>query len=196
MSYVQSMAKKILYLNCISRCHWLVCLVHNVSSDVNVSCLGVSPYRQPAVVLDMDSWTPFAPEPKLSRVCPGPGLSSVRRGWVFSPPGSCSVDFHDMVVGGGQHKNLPCVAVVEHLSGAEGLQTRHCHALLLLVAAAHRVHAPTAADTCRVRLVIQRLVQQGQAVVLHAAVCGWRQTITLLSILRMKKINKSAEVLV
>lgn len=113
------------------------CLVRNVSSDVNVSCLGVSPYRQPAAVFDMDSWTRFALEQKLRRVPPGPGFSSVRRGREVSPPGSCSVDLHDVVVGGGQHQDLPCVAVVEHLSGAEGLQTRHGHALLLLVAAAH-----------------------------------------------------------
>lgn len=89
---------------------------------------------------------------------------------MVSPPGSCSIDLHDVVVGGGQHQDLPRVAVVEHLSGAEWLQTRHGDALLLLVAAAHRVYAAPAADARRVRLVVQRLVQQGQAVVLHAAV--------------------------
>lgn len=85
-------------------------------------------------------------------------------------PGSCGIDLHDVVVGGGQHQDLPRVAVVEHLSGAEWLQTRHGDALLLLVAAAHRVYAAPAADARRVRLVVQRLVQQGQAVVLHATV--------------------------
>lgn len=90
---------------------------------------------------------------------------------MVSPPGSCSVDLHDVVVGGGQHQDLPRVAVVEHLSRAEGLKTWHGHALLLLVAAAaHRVHTAPAADARRVRLVVQRLIQQGQAVVLHAAV--------------------------
>lgn len=88
-----------------------------------------------------------------------------------SPPGSCGVDLHDVVVGGGQHQNLLRVAVVEHLSRAEGLEARHGHAPLLLVAAAHRVDAASAADARRVRLVVQRLVQQGQVVVLHAAVC-------------------------
>lgn len=57
MSFVQHMAKKILYLNLICRCHWLVtALVRNVSSDVNVSCLGRSP------VFLVDSWTRFIPE--------------------------------------------------------------------------------------------------------------------------------------
>lgn len=91
-------------------------------------------------------------------------------GRVVSPPGSCRVDLHDVVVCGGQHQDLSRVALVEHLSGAEWLQTRHGHAPLLLVAAAHRVYTAPAADACRVRLVVQRLVQQGQAVVLHAAV--------------------------
>lgn len=96
---------------------------------------------------------------------------------MASPPrGSCGVDLHDVVVGGGQYQDLARVAVVEHLSRAERLQAGHGHALLLLVvAAAHRVHAASAANARRVRLVVQRLVQQGQAVVLHAAVCGRAQ---------------------
>lgn len=93
-------------------------------------------------------------------------------GHVVSPPGSCSVDLHDVVVCGGQHQDLPRVALVEHLTGAEWLQTWHGHAPLLLVAAAHRVYAAPAADARRVCLVVQRLVQQGQAVVLHTAVWG------------------------
>lgn len=75
-----------------------------------------------------------------------------------------------MVVSGGQHQHLPRVAVVEHLSRAERLQAGHRHTLLLLVAAAHRVHAAPATDARRVRLVVQRLVQQGQTVIFHAAV--------------------------
>lgn len=89
---------------------------------------------------------------------------------MASPPGSCSIDLHDVVVSGGQHQDLPRVAVVEHLPVAEWLQTRHGYALLLLVAAAHRVYAAPTADAGRVRLVVQRLVQQGQIVVLNAAV--------------------------
>lgn len=85
-------------------------------------------------------------------------------------PGSCSVDLDDVVVCGRQHQDLPCVVVVEHLPRAEGLQPRHGHAPLLLLHAANRVDAAPAADARRVRLVIQGLVQQGQAVVLHAAV--------------------------
>lgn len=75
-----------------------------------------------------------------------------------------------MVVSGRQHQDLPCVAVVEHLSRAEGLESRHSHSPLLLVSAAHGVDASPAADARSVRLVIKCFVQQGQAVVLHAAV--------------------------
>ena len=149
------------------------CLVHYVSSDVNGSCLGEggSPYRQPAEVFSMDSWTRSAPEQKLSRIHPGPRLSPVRGGrGVFSPPGSCGVDLHDVVVGGGQHQDLPCVAVVKRLSGAEGLQPWHGHAFLLLVGTAHRMDAAPAPDARCVPLVVQCLVQQGQTVVLHTAV--------------------------
>lgn len=61
-----------------------------------------------------------------------------KEGRALSSPGSCGVDLHDVVVGGGQHQDLLRVAVVEHLPGGEGLQARHGHApLLLLVAAAH-----------------------------------------------------------
>lgn len=75
-----------------------------------------------------------------------------------------------MVIGGRQHQDLLHVAVVEDLSGAEWVQPWHGYPLLLVVATAHRVHAAPAADACRVHLV----VQQGQTVVLHAAV--WRQS--------------------
>lgn len=81
---------------------------------------------------------------------------------------SCGIDLHDVVIGGGQHQDLLHVAVVEHLSRAKWVQARHGYPLLLMVAAAHRVHAAPAADACCVHLVIQ----QGQTVVLHAAVWG------------------------
>lgn len=149
---------------------------------------------QPVAVFDMDSRTRSAPEQKLRRVHPGAGFSPVRRGWAALPPGSCSVYFHDVVIGGGQHHDLPCVAVVEHLSRAEGLQSWHGYALLLLVSAAHRVDAAPAADARRVRLVVKRLVQQGQAVVFHAAVCRWQETNKLPSANRMKKRNKPTTV--
>lgn len=114
----------------------------------------------------------------MDPICPrAKAQQSPPRAWVqfykkraVLPPGSCSVDLQDVVVGGGQHQDLLCVAMVEHLSGTEGLQTRHGHTLLLLVTAAHRVHAAPAADAGCVPLVVQRLVQQGQTVVLHAAV--------------------------
>lgn len=102
------------------------------------------------------------------------GPSAVLRGVgvAAQPQGSCGVDLHDVVVGGGQHQDLLRVAVVEHLSGAERLQAGHGHtSLLLVVTAAHRVHAASATDARCVCLVVQGLVQQGQAVVLHAAVC-------------------------
>lgn len=95
-----------------------------------------------------------------------------------------------MVVGGRQHQDLPCVAVVEHLSRAEGLESRHGHALLLLVSAAHRVDAAPAADARSVCLVVERLVQQGQAVVLYAAVWGWQETNKLLSNSRNEKEDR------
>lgn len=66
-----------------------------------------------------------------------------------------------MVVSSWQHQDLACMAVVEHLSRAERLESWHGHAFLLLVAAAHRVDATPAADACCVSLIIQRLVQQG-----------------------------------
>lgn len=53
MSYVQSMAKKILYLN-----QQISLALHaqvRVSGIENVSCLGVSSYQQPAAVFDVDS---------------------------------------------------------------------------------------------------------------------------------------------
>lgn len=91
---------------------------------------------------------------------------------MISPPRSCGIDLHDVVIGGGQHEDLLCVAVVKHLSGAEGFEARHGHSLLLLVAAADRVDAAPTADAGRIPLVVQRLVQQGQAVILHTAICG------------------------
>lgn len=81
---------------------------------------------------------------------------------------SCGIDLHDVVIGGRQHQDLLHVAMVEHLPRAKWVQPRHGYPLLLMVAAAHRVHAASAADACRVHLVIQ----QGQTVVLHAAVWG------------------------
>lgn len=81
---------------------------------------------------------------------------------------SCGIDLHDVVIVGGQHQDLLHVAVVEHLSRAKWVQPRHGYPLLLMLAAAHRVHAAPAANACRVHLV----VQQGQAVILHAAVWG------------------------
>lgn len=89
---------------------------------------------------------------------------------------SCGIDLHDVVIGGRQHQDLLHVAVVEHLSRAKWVQARHGYPLLLMVAAAHRVHTAPAADACRVHLVIQ----QGQTVVLHAAVWGrWAEVSNL-----------------
>lgn len=82
----------------------------------------------------------------------------VQGGRAVFPPGSRSVDLHDVVVGGRQHQHLPGVAVVEDLSGAEGLQARHGQAPLLLLPAAHRVNAAPAADAGCVPLVIQGFV--------------------------------------
>lgn len=143
MNYIQCMAKEILYSSSSAGVvgSW-PSLVFNVPGDVNASCLTDSSVR--------------------SKQSSAESVPS---------PGSCGVDFHDVVVGGGQHQDLPRVAVVEHLSGAEGFQSRHGHALLLLVPAAHRVDAAPAADARRVCLVIEGLVQQGQVVVFHAAVC-------------------------
>lgn len=78
--------------------------------------------------------------------------------WILQPPGSCSVDLHDVVVSGGQHEDLLGVALIEDLSGTEGLQPRHGRPLLLLVPTAHRVNAASTTNASCVPLVVEVLV--------------------------------------
>lgn len=80
-----------------------------------------------------------------------------------------------MIVSGWEHQHLPALAAVEDLAGAEGLQARHGQASLRrrqrLVAAAQGLDAATATQAGCVGLVLHALVQQGEVVILKAAVC-------------------------
>lgn len=90
---------------------------------------------------------------------------------VDQPPGSRSVDLQNVVIRRGQHQDLASLAVVEHLSRAEGLQARHGENPGLVLPAAHRVDTSLATDAGRVPLVVQRPVQQVEGVVFYTAVC-------------------------
>jgi hypothetical protein len=90
---------------------------------------------------------------------------------VDQPPGSRSVDLQNVVISRGKHQDLASLAVVEHLSRAEGLQAGHVKNPGLLLPAAHRVDTSLATEAGRVPLVIQRPVHQGEDVVFYTAVC-------------------------
>lgn len=79
---------------------------------------------------------------------------------------SCDVDLEHMVVCAGEHQDLLRLAGVEHLARAEGLESWHGKSPLLLLVTAHRVNASPAAQTGRVSLLLQALIQKREVVVL------------------------------
>lgn len=85
-------------------------------------------------------------------------LVTTKEEWVVQPPRSCSIDLHDVVISGGQHQHLLCMAVVEDLSRAKGFQPRHGHTFLLLIPTTHRVNTAPTADAGCVPLVVKGFV--------------------------------------